>query len=77
MTTPLVVFVVVRVVWRAGRVEDEERLNVVAQDERFGPGLVEVPAGQNVVQAGVQGSDVENGQANGHGTAPSAKFPPG
>ena len=51
---PLVVLVIVGVVERAGRMEDDERLNVVAQMQRRRPrSILGGVAGQEVVQAGV------------------------
>jgi hypothetical protein len=51
---PLVVLVVVRVVGRARRVQDDERLDVVAEDQRRGPwAILGRMAGQELVEVRV------------------------
>jgi site-specific DNA-methyltransferase (adenine-specific) len=71
---PLVVLVVVGIVGRTGRMDDHESLDVVAQNERLSPGLVERATGEDLVQSGMQLPDVEDRNLNGHGDLPIGRI---
>ena len=56
---PLVVLVVVGIVGRTWRMDDDEGLDVVAQDEDIGIRFVGGLAGDDVVQTGMQFADIQ------------------
>src|SRR5258707_14880110 len=69
---PLVVMVVVRVVGLAGRMADQERLDVVGQHERLRPGRLAL-FGDQLRQAALQRPQLEQRDACGHVVAPDRR----
>src|SRR5258705_13149416 len=71
---PLVVMVVVRVVGLAGRMADQERLDVVGQHERLRPGRLAL-FGDQLRQAALQRPQLEQRDACGHVVPPGRRAP--
>src|SRR5690242_6820222 len=69
---PLVVMVIVRIVGLAGRMADQEGLDVVGEHQGLRPRRLAL-LGDEVGQAALQRSELEQGNACGHDAAPGRR----